>query len=736
MDCPNLGIEVLPLPRQRITASIFATLANETDYQSAAIVATRLLCRYLNVSHVSLYGFCLSQRTQNRVAGADARTVHQFPRPHQLDRYPEYLDSLSQLGRIASVDACTDVHFSGLTRDYFIPCGVTAALDTALVIDGHVRGVLCLERFDATEPWLQEDMQLASLVTAYLARLLASQQANEKAELLALFRSAVEQSAQITMLINLQSERVEYVNYAHNQITGMPKDKVQGCPMREIDFFKQHPQLAEQVLQQVIRGETARGEVRLTRLDGSEYWLKFFARIFITDRANHYVLVSCEDSTEQHYHQLELERLAWRCGLTGLFNRSHFNRALESCTSGQLLLVDLLGFKRFNDTYGHEQGDSLLIEISRRLRHFGEMNRAIELARVGSDEFALLFEESVSTAEQEYLASRLYQKLTLPVQIGRERVDPKPALALVDIAAINGQFAPMTCADIALQCAKKKQGLAIQFFNSTLLSAFKEDSQTERDLQLALRGRQFELYYQPLRDLRQSSFVGAEALIRWHHPKRGVLYPGAFIDIAEQTGAIGAIGAWVLESACRQLNLWQHQNADISMHVNVSARQFFSGTLYEQVWQLLTRYNIRPHTLILEITETELMEDIRYATNLCIELAELGVGLAIDDFGTGYSSMRYLKQFPISKLKIDRSFITDLSVSRESREIVSAIIAMARALNLTLTAEGVETPEQEAFLSAHQCHQAQGYLYSPALRVAEFAERFVTHKMPAHLQPA
>ena len=156
------------------------------------------------------------------------------------------------------------------------------------------------------------------------------------------------------------------------------------------------------------------------------------------------------------------------------------------------------------------------------------------------------------------------------------------------------------------------------------------------------------------------------------------------------------------------------------MHVNVSARQFFSGNLYELVWLLITRYRIKPNTLILEITETELMGDIRYATNLCHELAELGVGLAIDDFGTGYSSMKYLKQFPISKLKIDRSFIMDISSSRESREIVSAIIAMAKALNISLTAEGVETTEQEAFLTLSGCHQAQGFLYSPAIRVNDF----------------
>ncbi|BFL83854.1 hypothetical protein LFREDSHE_23040 [Shewanella baltica] len=473
--------------------------------------------------------------------------------------------------------------------------------------------------------------------------------------------------------------------------------------------------------------------MQFSRVDGSRYWLTYVLSQFITDRGNHYALVSCEENTDEHNYKLELERLAWRCGLTGLHNRTHFNRVLERTNKGLLLLVDLVGFKRFNDTYGHENGDSLLIEIARRLKHFSEINKATEIARVGSDEFAVLLTDDNAVYDLDYFSTRLYQHLAMPILIGREQVEPKPALAVVDIASVASLFAPLTCADIAVQYAKKKKGTAIQVFNSTLLSAFKEDVQIERDLHSAIRGRQFELYYQPLRDLEQNTYIGAEALIRWHHPKRGVLFPASFIDIAEQSGMINSIGNWVLEAACRQLNLWQHHNADMTMHVNVSARQFFSGNLFEQVWQLLTRYRLKPKTLILEITETELMGDIRHATLLCQELAELGVGLAIDDFGTGYSSMRYLKQFPISKLKIDRSFISDLTVSRESREIVSAIIAMASALNISLTAEGVETLEQEAFLAKSFCHQAQGYLYSPALREPEFAQFILSAKSPSVL---
>ncbi|MCH4294382.1 EAL domain-containing protein [Shewanella sp. 3B26] len=703
---------------------VLSAAKQQGDFGKTAELATELLCQSLSLSSACVWAFDAELSSQYRVAHfGNAALGAAVQRPSQISDCPFYLEELGSRRQIDAADTACDPRLTELKDSYYLPAGVYSSLEVAIRINGHLEGVLCLERSE-TGNWTDSEIHVANQVADQLALALATRNTYDREEKLSLFKSAVEQSEQVCMLINLHTETVEYVNRAHGQITGVPREKVIGRSLRQLDFFKQHPRLGEEVLGKIFRGLSAQGEIQLKRYDGSDYWLKYHASQFVTERGNYYVLVTCEDSTEQHCYQQELERLAWRCNLTGLYNRLHFNRVLERTQQGQLLLIDLVGFKRFNDTYGHEQGDALLIEMARRLRHFSDINKATEIARVGSDEFAILLLGEKHSSEVDFISNRLYQHLAMSVQIGREQVDPKPALAIVDIASVSNLVAPLTCADIALQYAKKKQGTAIQVFNSTLLSAFKDDAQIERDLHSAIRGRQFELYYQPLRDLQNERYTGAEALIRWHHPKKGVLYPGAFIDIAEQSGLITAIGSWVLEAACRQLNLWQHHNIDISMHVNVSARQFFSGNLYEQVWQLLTRYRLKPKTLILEITETELMEDIRYATNLCQELAELGVGLAIDDFGTGYSSMRYLKQFPITKIKIDRSFISDLTISRESREIVSAIIAMAKALNLSLTAEGVETPEQEAFLAANLCHQAQGFLYSPALREAEFA-RFI-----------
>ncbi|MBW8184794.1 sensor domain-containing phosphodiesterase [Shewanella nanhaiensis] len=689
------------------------------DFHSTAKLAAELLCQQLLVTHVGVAIISCENNTISPVANYGHISPAEFLRPAP-DLCPKYIAELRTKRLIDAFDTRNDSRLCELSSNYFTPNGVRSTLDIAIRINGHLEGVLFLERM-AFSHWSDSEIQIASQVADQLALTLATRDAYDKEEKLTLLLNAAEHSDQVTMLINLKTEIVEYVNQAHEIITGKSKSSVIGSSLQELSFVSQHPDETRVALTQVKLGIAVKGENKIVKQDGSQSWIRYSVKQFITDRGNCFALLNAEDCSEEHKHKVELEKLAWRCRLTDLYNRTYFTKELEKVRKGYLLLIDLRGFKRFNDTYGHESGDLLLIEIARRLRHFGKVNHTELLARVGSDEFAIILPE-MNLEDLEYTTSRLYRQITLPVAIGREQIEPKPALAIVDIEGIEAKFLPLACADIALQYAKKKQGDAIQVFNNSLLNTFKANAEIERDLQTALRGREFELYYQPLKDLQKRAYIGAEALIRWHHPKKGVLYPGAFIDIAEQTGHINAIGAWVLEAACKQLNLWQHHNINLSMHVNVAARQFFSGNLYDQVWALITRYRLKPGSLILEITETELMEDIKYATNLCKELTELGVGLAIDDFGTGYSSMRYLKQFPISKLKIDRSFISDLSVSHESQEIVSAIIAMASALNISLTAEGVETKEQELFLADHHCHQAQGFLYSPALRESEFSQ--------------
>ncbi|QDE31375.1 MULTISPECIES: EAL domain-containing protein [Shewanella] len=632
---------------------------------------------------------------------------------------PQYFDELRSHRYILS-NGNSQINLIHTFSEYYQHHNIVTSVDIAIRINGHIESVLSIENCEEIN-WLDSDIQFAIQCADQLALALATRYSYDSNEQIYLLRNATEQSDHVVMLINTDSRIIEYVNSAHEKMTGLPRISVEYNNVISLDLFKDTPQRLDLLINKLHNNETVKGDLKLERIDGSEYWLNYHITPFVTEQGKRYALVSSFDNSAEFLHKAELERLAWHCSLTGLHNRSHFIPMLERAKEGTLILIDLLGFKRFNDTHGHDNGDSLLVEIARRLKHFAVAANAIDVARIGSDEFAVLLPPIELETDTELMVSKLYLNLAAPSIISREKIEPKPAIAVVDIKSVVGLFSPLSCADITLQHAKKRNDVHYQLFNEKLLDTFTINAEIERDLHHAISGREFELYYQPLMDLQNNQYIGAEALIRWHHPKKGVLYPGTFIDIAEKNGVINQIGEWVLETACKQLNLWQHKNVNITMHVNVAPKQFFSGNLYEQVWRLVTRYRIKPKTLILEITETELMGDIRYAIKLCHELAELGVGLAIDDFGTGYSSMKYLKQFPISKLKIDRSFIMDISSSHESREIVSAIIAMAKALNISLTAEGVETKEQEEFLTMSACHHAQGFLYSPAIRVNDFA---------------
>ncbi|RLV60607.1 EAL domain-containing protein [Parashewanella curva] len=690
------------------------------NFKETAELVTDLLLKHLNITGVSVWLFNRAQEALSLVSHSGLKSIKDGENFVQINIYPNYLEQLKSCRVIDVNDTSTDPRVEEFIETYIKPSNIKSFLDVPIRINGHLEGVINLERTDQQKNWTDSEIYFVSQLADQLALTLATNHTYAQDEQISLFKCAAEQAQQIFMLVNMETQIVEFVNDAYEKITGVAKETFMGKPITELMIFKSRPDVAENMLAALKKGEKVVGEVKVDTPSGKSYWAGYNCSPFITSRGKKYALINNEDITEKRQQQEELERLAWNCTLTNLKNRTYFNSLLERSFNGYLVLIDLKNFKHFNDTYGHEKGDALLIEVARKLKHFAEVKKAKEVARVGSDEFAIILSSEFSMDEIEHLALELYQNLSSKIQIKRQSVEPKPALAIVDIAEVANLVSPLTSADLALQIAKKKVTIPIQCFNHDLLSSFLDKAQIEQDLHVAMNNRQFELYYQPLRDLKTGEYTGAEALIRWNHPKKGVIFPGSFIEIAEQTGFINVLGDWVLEEACRKLNLWHHQKPDLTMNVNVSASQLFSDDLFEKVWNLLNKYQLTPQSLILEITETEIMTDIQMATNLCQQLSELGVGLAIDDFGTGYSSMRYLKQLPISKLKIDRSFISDITDSHESREIVNAIIAMAKALNLSLTAEGIETGEQEGYLIAQHCHQGQGYLYSPAIREADF----------------
>ena len=416
--------------------------------------------------------------------------------------------------------------------------------------------------------------------------------------------------------------------------------------------------------------------------------------------------------------------------LTGLANRSLFKerlhdasqRARQSGRSIALLHVDLDRFKLLNDSLGHEVADQLLRQVSRRLTQ--AVPEADTLARLSGDEFAILIDAYGSLSSLARLASRLLSKLRVPMTVGGHELVVSASLGISllpdnarEISALVSQ------ANMAMQHAKHLGGNTFQFFTDNLQACTLERLQLENQLRKGIDEGQLEVFYQPKLCLASDSLNAAEALVRWRHPELGLVPPSDFIGLAEETGLIGAIGEFVLRQACLQARTWQLQGlAHIRVSVNLSVHQLRQGNLLSLVRQVLDETGLEAQYLELELTESQLLDNVESVISTFQQLRELGVKLAIDDFGTGYSSLSYLKRFPVDYVKIDQTFIRDLTPGSEDAAITRAIIAMAHSLELKVVAEGVETQAQMDFLKSQRCDEIQGYLISKPVPVEQFAQ--------------
>ena len=426
----------------------------------------------------------------------------------------------------------------------------------------------------------------------------------------------------------------------------------------------------------------------------------------------------------------QLRHLATHDALTGLPNRvllddrltqaiAHAQRDDESFG---LLLLDLDRFKLVNDSLGHRAGDELLKEIARRLT--GVTRATDTVARLGGDEFVVIVTAVANRIEVEKAAQRAVEALNAPVQVAGVEIHMTPsiggALFPADATSIETLIAR---ADAAMYCAKQRGPGNIQFFAPEMTFATQAKVQLESDLHHALERHQLEVHYQPKLDTATGSVHGAEALIRWRHPERGLVQPAEFIPLAEACGLIPVIGEWVVREACRQASAWQAAGLPpLRVAVNLSATQFRHGNLLEMIRSALSDAGLDPRFLELELTESAAMTDPEESVAILEQLSRMGVLVSVDDFGTGYSNMSYLRRFPIDKLKIDRLFISEITSRPEDASIVRAIITLAHSLRLKVVAEGVETEEQLEFLRVLGCDQYQGFHYSPALPPAEFEE--------------
>ena len=422
----------------------------------------------------------------------------------------------------------------------------------------------------------------------------------------------------------------------------------------------------------------------------------------------------------------ELQTQSLRDPLTELPNRQIFEGTLAQATQRAdvsqgrvaLLLVNLDGFKPINESFGHRAGDRVLREIAARLRSLAQTHM---VARLGGDEFLLLMPDNPSIEDASAMAARVLASTCLPC-----RIDGREAIVTGSIGIVmypqHGALSTLIAhADAAMRVAKASGGATYCFFEARMVSGLREQTELLRDLRRALAQGELELYYQPKIHAPTGEITGAEALMRWQHPKLGMVSPTLFIPIAERYGLIGSLGNWLIDEVCRQIRVWRDGGLRMRVAINLSVHQLRQPDLVERIGSALRAHDVNPGLLTCEITESVAMEDTEGTIAILTRLAQLGVSISIDDFGTGHSSLSYLRKLPTSELKIDRSFVQDLETSEDARKVASAIINLAKSLDLKVVAEGVETEGQNKILREFGCDQLQGFLFAKPMSAKALA---------------
>jgi diguanylate cyclase (GGDEF)-like protein/PAS domain S-box-containing protein len=534
------------------------------------------------------------------------------------------------------------------------------------------------------------------------------------------------------ILITDAASRIITVNHAFTLITGYNAEEAVGMTPALFNSGKHGEDFYRSMWASLREAGQWRGEIWNRRKSGETYleWLTISAVRNEHGETTNYVAVF-SDITSRKLAEERLNYLANHDALTGLPNRTLFMERLtlalahahRNAKMTAVMFFDLDRFKIVNDTLGHTAGDALLQEVARRV--VSCLREDDTVARLGGDEFTIILEGLGDEQDVAPIAQKITDILAVPMNLSGQEVFITASIGISVYPNDGADAAALVKnADAAMYRAKDLGKNNYQFFKAEMNTRAFERLTLENSLRRALERNEFELHYQPQIDLDSGRVVGAEALIRWEHPDLGMVPPDRFIPIAEETGMILPIGEWVLRAACTQNKAWQDAGFPaLHVAVNLSGRQFRQKNLVGMIQQMLDETGLKAEHLELEITESVIMEQATESIDTINAMRDLGLHLSIDDFGTGYSSLSYLKRFPIDTLKIDRSFVRDITTDQDDAAIVKAVIALAHSLKLMVIAEGVETAEQLKFLREQGCDEMQGYFFSRPLTAQAFGER-------------